>query len=599
MTRLPHLIDPTTARTLPNLLVERARRTPSLPAYSWYETAAQAWKTIQWKDVVAEVSRWRAALLKEGLAAGDAVGIMLPNSREWVFMEQAALSLGLVVVPFFTNDRAENVSYILRDAEVRLLLVGGPDQVGSLDSIHADLRNLRRVVTVLTCPDTALANICSVDEWLPAAANGFEPIDMAPDSLASIVYTSGTMGRPKGVMLSHKNILSNAFGGVQLVNVFPEDVFLSFLPLSHMLERTLGYYIPMMAGASVAFARSIPQLGEDLKSVRPTILISVPRIYERVHRRIEDQLASKSGVARWLFECARTVGWKQFEIAQHRSSANATLLAWPILNALVARKVMQNLGGRLRVAICGGAPLAANIARTFIGLGLNLIQGYGLTEASPIISGNPPDDNIPESVGVPLVGVEIKVDDRGELLTRGDSVMLGYWKNPEATREIIDGDGWLHTGDLVRIERNHIFITGRLKEIIVLANGEKVPPADMELAILSDSLFEQVLVLGEGKPYLSALIVPNEELFSEFAKSIGVNPELKDASTQKKIESCLLERIGKLTGAFPGYAQIRKLAVSRTPWTVEDGLLTSTLKLRRARILAHHEDLVHQLYAGH
>jgi long-chain acyl-CoA synthetase len=260
---------------------------------------------------------------------------------------------------------------------------------------------------------------------------------------------------------------------------------------------------------------------------------------------------------------------------------------------------MLQLGGRLRVAICGGAPLSHAIAQTFIGLGLPLIQGYGLTEASPIISGNPPNDNIPDSVGVPLRGIEIKVDGRGELLTRSDCVMLGYWNNPEATREMIDADGWLHTGDLVRIEGDHIFITGRLKEIIVLANGEKVAPADMEMAITADPLFEQVLVLGEGKPYLCALVVPNAEHWQALKSASGIDPADPDTITAKKEESLLLERIAKLTEGFPGYAQVRRVGVTAAPWTIEEGLITSTLKLRRARILSNFDGLVRQLYAGH
>ncbi len=596
---LPHLIDPTSIGTLPRLLAERARRTPDRAAYKWFDAAEQSWKSITWRETQTEIARWRAALAADGLRPGDTIGIMLVNSREWIFMEQAALSLGLVVVPFFTNDRAENVAYILRDANIRVLLVNGSDHLAQLQSIGAALRALPRIVSINRCEDLSYTNLRSIGNWLPATAPAFEPVDAAPDALASIVYTSGTTGRPKGVMLSHKNILSNAFGGVQLIHVYPDDLFLSFLPLSHMLERTLGYYIPMMAGACVAFARSIPQLGEDLRSVRPSILISVPRIYERVQRRIDDQLAAKSTIARSLFAIARRVGWRRFEWQQGRRTWTPAFLLWPVLDRLVARKIMQQLGGRLRVAICGGAPLSRTIAQTFIGLGLPLIQGYGLTETSPIISGNPMDDNIPDSVGVPLQGVEIKLGDRGELLTRGDSVMLGYWNNPEATRAMIDADGWLHTGDLVRIERSHIFITGRLKEIIVLANGEKIPPADMEMAIAADPLFEQVMVLGEGKPYLCALVALNADLWRDMAPTYGVAAAGGNAADARKIESILLERIAKVTGHFPGYAQVRRVCVTPTPWTVDDGLITSTLKLRRDRIVARYDDLVQQLYAGH
>lgn len=597
---MTHVITPYLARTLPGLLVERAQRTPRSEAYRHYDVESASWQSTTWAETYREVARWRAALHGENLRCGDAVGIMLGNSREWVYMEQAALSLGLVAVPLFTNDRAENVAYILEDARIKILILGGSDHLTQLAPITAQLAALPRVLCVAPArPANAPENLRCIHGWLPADAPRFTPHAAQPDDLATIVYTSGTTGKPKGVMLSHRNILGNAHAGVLLIPIFPDDLFLSFLPLSHMLERTLGYYIPMMTGAAVAFARSVPQLGEDLASVRPTVLISVPRIYERVYARIQEQLATRPPLARRLFEAAVNIGWARFQSQQCRATWAPSLLLWPLLNLLVARKIMNKLGGRVRVAIAGGAALSPQIARTFIGLGLPLIQGYGLTEFSPIISGNKLDDNIPESVGLPLEGVQTRVADNGELLAKGECIMLGYWNNPEATRAIIDAEGWLHTGDQVRIESGHIFITGRLKEIIVLANGEKIAPADMEQAIATDPLFEHVMVVGEGRPFLSALVSLNNEQWQKLAAKLGISANDPSATKNKPVIDELLRRIAARTGAFPGYAQIRRVAVTTEAWTIDNGLITPTLKLRRSRILAHFPNEVQQLYAGH
>ncbi len=595
---LSHVIEPAAINTLAQLLLERVRRTPTHEAYRQFDTALQSWRSTTWMEALHEVKRWRLALLSETLQTGDRVGIMLGNCREWVFMEQAALGLGLVVVPLFTNDRAENVGYILGDAGVKVLLIGGAEHLELLRPIHPQLASLARVLILQSdVHEPVLDNLRAVTAWLPSDAPAFTPHAGQPGDLATIVYTSGTTGRPKGVMLSHRNILSNAYAGT--VYTIPNDLFLSFLPLSHMLERTLGYYIPMMTGATVAYARSVPQLGEDLVTIRPTLLISVPRIYERVYARVQEQLATKSALARLLFEQAVQIGWERFLTQQGRAAWTPKLLLWPLLNQLVARKVLSKLGGRLRVAIAGGAALAPHIAKTFIGLGLPLIQGYGLTETSPIISGNKPGDNIPDSVGEPLLGVQVRVAENGELLTKGDGVMLGYWNCPEATQRIIDADGWLHTGDKARIESNHIFITGRLKDIIVLANGEKIAPGDMELAIAADPLFEHALVMGEGRPFLSALVSLQAEQWQKLATQLNVNSAAVDALDSKPVLDELQRRIALRTGAFPGYAQIRRVAVTREPWTIDNGLITPTLKLRRDRIVEYFPTQVQRLYAGH
>jgi long-chain acyl-CoA synthetase len=581
------------ANTLGGVFQERVRRSPDQTAYLQYDSIQEQWQALTWLQMADQVARWQAALRQEGLQAGDRIAIMLRNCREWAMFDLAAQGLGLVTVPLYTNDRAENIGYILQDAGVSLLLLEANEHWQELHKIRNQLAGLKRIVTLKPVDPAGLQpRLITLEEWLPQRYQP-EPqaLDLDPNSLATIVYTSGTTGRAKGVMLSHHNILWNIAAGLRLIDVFPSDRLLSFLPLSHTLERTVGQFMPIVAGATVAYARSIPQLAEDLLSIQPTILISVPRIFERVHARVQEKLAKQPVFASKLFAAAVATGWLRFEHQQGRAGWSPRLALWPILDRLVAGKIRARLGGKLRIAVSGGAPLNPAIAKVFIGLGVPILQGYGLTETSPIITANPLEDNVPASVGVPLPGVEVKIGADDELLCRSPSLMLGYWNNPKATAEVIDTDGWLHTGDKVRIEHNHVFITGRLKDIIVLANGEKVPPADMEMCIGFDELIEQVLVVGEGRPYLSALVVLNRDACAQ----LSIDPDNPDEQT----EQLLLQRIAKRIDSFPGYAKLHRVAIIRDPWTIDNGLLTPTLKVRRKQILQRYADVVDAMYHGH
>jgi long-chain acyl-CoA synthetase len=418
-----------------------------------------------------------------------------------------------------------------------------------------------------------------------------------PQQLASIVYTSGTTGRPKGVMLSHHNMLSNAHAILELVDVFREDVFLSLLPLSHTLERTANYYMPMMAGASVAYSRSINQLGEDLQAVQPTVMICVPRVLERFHARITAQIQKESRLVRTLFRMTVSSGWNRFRHSQKRVLRSPQSLLWPVLQRRVASKLIAKFGGRMRVAICGGAALPQHVARLFIGLGLPVLQGYGLTESSPVICVNTPQDNDPASVGVLLPGIEVRIGADDELLARGPNIMLGYWNNHSATYERIDPEGWLHTGDQARIINDHIYITGRIKDILVLSNGEKVPPGDMEMAITNDPLFEQALVLGEGQPQLAALLVVNAEQWERFAAELGLDPKQPASLQDARAHSQIIKRVAKQLHDFPGYAKVRRVALHSEPWSVENGLMTPTLKIKRNKIIEQYSGVIKTLFA--
>ena len=595
-------LDPDTLGTLCGLFRGRVAATPDQVAYRQFDDKRGSWVSFTWAQVATEVSRWQAALVKEGLVPGDRVAVMLKNCVEWVIFDQAALGLGLVTVPLYLDDRPDSATYILDHSDAKLLLIEGKFQHKKLAEIAGTAHSLQRIVS-LVAPANGLSDwstrFAVAADWLAAATDTPVPErHITADLLASIVYTSGTTGRPKGVMLTHENLLWNAFYASQCADFGPHAVFLSFLPLSHTLERTGGYYLPMLTGAEVAYARSIAQLAQDLQEIRPTVLISVPRIYERVYRRIQDNLEKKGLPARVLFKLAVKVGWRRFEVEQGRARWHPELLLWPLLDQLVAGNVTQKLGGRLRLAISGGAALAPEIAHVFIGLGVPIYQGYGLTESSPVVTSNRPDSNVPSSIGQPLPGIEVKIGDNDELLTRSRCVMRGYWKNEEATRAMIDAEGWLHSGDKVTVDAHgHYAIVGRIKDIIVLNNGEKVPPSEMEAAIQLDPLFEQAMIVGEGKPYLAALIVLNEEHWNSFAAHLHLDPAQPATLRNPKVVKAVTKHVAHQLKHFPGYAQIRRLHLDLKPWTLEDGLLTPTLKIKRDLIFNRYRDAIEALYA--
>lgn len=593
-----HSAIPVTNLSIPALFQQRVKDTPSSPAYHFFDHFKTQWRTLTWAEMEKRVSQWSAALDSEELRPGDRVALMIPNGINWVCFDLAAQSLGLIVVPLFANDRPENVSYILEHTSSKLLLCNDStfwQELSRLQKADTKKRPQRVIIAEPGDKTTYDQGVTDLDDWLAEAGAPAEYKMAAPDDLATIVYTSGTTGRPKGVMLSHRNILENAAGGLTSITIMTDDVFLSFLPLSHMLERTIGYYLPMIAGSSIAYARSIQDLSEDLVTIKPTVLIAVPRIFEKLHNKLMIGVNKQSSLMRWLFKLAITIGWRSHLYRQHRQNWSPNMLFQPILNRLVGKKVQARLGGKLRVVISGGAALSYEIAQKLIGLGLPIYQGYGLTESSPVISVNRVDSNYPDTVGLPLPGVSVKLSEDGELLVRGSSVMQGYWRNPEATAEVIDSEGWLHTGDITALIGDHLKIIGRMKDILVLSNSEKISPTDMETAIGSDPLFEQSMIIGEGRPYLTLLAVLNQEMWQQLATTLDISTE--DSSlADEQVRAEIMKRVEQCLQSFPGYAWIKNISLSLKPWTVEQGMLTPTMKLRRKNILSAMEDEIDRMY---
>ncbi|KQO25642.1 AMP-dependent synthetase [Acidovorax sp. Leaf76] len=611
--------DIASVQTLPQLLAYRAARTPDKEAYRAFDSATQAWTSLSWSDTARRVDQWAQALAAMQLPPAARVAILLPNGLNAMCADQATLATGCVPVPLHAIDNPGSIAYILSDCEASMLIVGQAEQWAKVQAVGTPFPALRAVViadddaaVIAALPPTEGGPIVgSLAQWLAgaqhAATSAATPATYVPpaeDDLAAIVYTSGTTGKPKGVMLTHRNVVSDVKAVLERIAPTVDDVFLSFLPLSHTFERTGGYYLPIAAGSCVAYSRSVGQLGEDLKTVRPTVLVSVPRIYERIHAKLLEKL-SPSPWKMQLYEAAQHKGWTQFCATQAlatpaadegRAAGWMAALPWPLLQMLVAKPLLAQFGGRVRVAVSGGAPLSPTIAKCFLGLGLPLIQGYGMTETAPVVSVNSLDDNDPACVGKALPGVEVRIGDNRELQVRGPIVMKGYWKRPEDTARILSADGWLGTGDQADIVGGRIYIKGRIKEIIVTSTGEKVPPGDLELALLADPLLEQAFVVGENRPFIACVAVLNAGEWQRLAADLGLSSQDADSLNHPSVHRAVLARIEKNTASFARYAVPRAVHCTLEPWTIENTFMTPTLKLKRNNLMAHFAQAIDGMY---
>lgn len=589
------------ALSLPDLFRLRAEKSPESIAYMAYGDFGK-WMSFSWHDIYQEMLRRRAAFAKLELKPGDRIALLLNNGPEWIICEQAALSLGLLVVPLYTHDNAESTAYILQDSGASTLLIQDTNQYQMLARCRNSCKDLKHIIAVndgkFLVKIPGIACHC-LSKLLPDRAIDNKLFDVRDPNLpASIVYTSGTTGRPKGVILSHNNIMKNAEAVLRVVPIYREDFFLSFLPLSHSFERTVGYYIPMMAGATVAYARSAKHLAEDMRTIRPTVLIGVPRVYENIFGRIMERLDKAKGVSAKLFDWTLKIGKKRFKTEQEEGKQLPLYLRpiSSILQGKVADKVLQSFGGRLRMTVSGGAPLGVKVSEFFLALGIPLVQGYGLTEAGPVVSANSIDNNNPESVGRPLPEVEVKLGANNELLIKSPGIMLGYWLNEQGTKDTFDKEGWLKTGDIADIRQGRIHLQGRLKDILVTSTGEKISPTDLETAILQDPLFLQALVVGEGKPFVAALLVLNPDSWSKVARERSLEPNDPESLTASIIIQEVLARCRRQTKLFPAYAMVQAVSLTLSPWTIENGLITPTLKIKRPKIESHFSKDINKLY---
>lgn len=596
-------------KTIPEMLERTARVYADREAYKWFEHRTNEWVGITWRQFSERVMRWRKAFAKMGLQRGARVAMLLPNSVDALTFDMAALCNALVPVPLHATDTAGNSNYILNDSGAKFLVTVNFARWNSLATTGVDLPNLRQVVlTGETDEGVSLGHIpyCGVEDWL-ATGNDIEELPAGPDTndLAALVYTSGTTGRPKGVMLTHRNVVSNVQQIARYMPLDENDVFLSYLPLSHSFERSAAYYHALATGAQLAFSRGVAHITDDLHAINPTNMCSVPRVFERIHNQIlmvRRKMTKKKG---YFFDWAAEVGWRRFckengLPVEHTARECLDFIMWPYLKRKIADPVKGVFGNRINVLMAGGAALNLHVAKFFCGMGAPIRQAYGLTESAPVISMCEVKGNHPSTVGKPLIGIEARLGELDELQVRGPQVMKGYWNREEDTRRAFTEDGWLRTGDQADLsDGGRIRIKGRIKEIIVTSVGEKVSPVDLEFAILEDPLFDQVMVVGENRPYVAALVVLNNERWRALCADLQVNPDDPATRGSREVRNTILKRVRSATKFFPRYGQPRNVAVLPDNWTTENGLLTTTMKLRRRQIAERYAAEIEELYKGH
>ncbi len=597
--------------TLPELLAGSIEKYDELEALRQYNRAANAWDSLTYRDLGEQVLTWRRAFAASNLRRGERIAILMPNGFAAVFADQAALANGLVPVPLHAIDTPGASAFVIIDSQSSVLVTNNLARWKQICATGVEMPDLRLVVIAEREgegePEPSAGNgpqVAYLDDWLKSGKScGSElPAGPSEDDLAGIIYTSGTTGKPKGVMLTHKNIVSNVKATLECVSPQTGDVFLSFLPLSHTFERTAGYYLALATGCAIVYNRSILLLAEDLRTARPTVIISVPRVDERSYARLREKLKKSSRVARRLFGAAVETGWRDFCRRNKMPPPSKASVFDGLVRSLLLKKVadalLSQFGGRLRIAISGGAAINPEVAKIFCGLGLPIIQGYGMTEASPIIAGNCVEENQPDTVGRPFCNIDVRIGAEDEIQLKGPSVMKGYWRRPEATAEAFTSDGWLKTGDVGEFtEQGLLRIKGRIKEIIVTSTGEKIPPADLESAIEADPLFAQTFVVGENRPFLTLIAVVDRKELEAALKSANA-AEDADILELPEAKAIALKRAKAAASRFPNYALPRAVILTEEPWTIETGELTPTLKLKRGPLMKRFAGELGKIYGS-
>ncbi len=561
------------------------------------------YRSQSWREAAQAVKDLSRGLRDLGLQKGDRVVLVAENRPEWLLADLAIMAAGGITVPAYTTNTTHDHNHILTNSEA----------VGAIVSSRTlSRRLLPAAIEAPACnwvigmedPDIEQKVTVDVYLWSEVVKRGRAlPDDVAEivaatkrDDTACFIYTSGTGGTPKGVMLSHGNIICNCMGAHDLLTRIGlgKEVFLCFLPLSHAYEHTAGQFFPMSVGAQIYYAESVEKLLNNLAEAKPTIMTAVPRLYESMHQRILRGVEKQGGLKKKLFELAVRLGRKEYE-----NPGSLTAAEW-ILNALVERlvreKVRARFGGRLKAMVSGGAALNTDIGTFFIALGLPILQGYGQTEAAPVVSANPPGAVKMHTVGPPLPGVEVKVAEDGEILVRGELVMKGYWKNEEATKAVLR-DGWLHTGDIGRLdEDNYLQITDRKKDIIVLSGGDNVSPARVEGFMTLEPEISQAMAFGNQRPHLVALLVPDDEFLAEWAKTHQKAAGLAAVADDPELRAVLGEAVERVNAKVANIERVRRFTIAREAFSVENGMMTPTLKVRRHKIIEAYRGQLDRLY---
>lgn len=586
----------------------------------------EPYETIPWDQVYEDAHTLAAYMIKHGIEAGDRVAILSENRYKWAVVDLAMQLIGAINVSLYTSLPPKQCEYILKDSEAKMFFVSTGIQLKKACEVFDNCDHLNRVIAfdepnISSYLDNAYVSLFEdvISEGIKELPTAGEEIDrrskaIMPEDLATLVYTSGTTGKPKGAMLTHRNIVSNIKAAHQHIEINEQDRCLSFLPLCHSFERTAGYYAMMAAGAEIYYAESVDTVAKNMTEARPTIIISVPRLFEKIYNLVSKSVEEGSAIKQKIFAWAQKVGRKYAD-----GQRGLVSIQKKVADKLVFDKLKERTGGRIRFFVSGGAALPAEIGHFFLGAGLHIIEGYGLTETSPVICCNTFGDEVMGTVGKVLPGVTVAIQrledneivaevsgeeyptdqdsQQGEILCKGPNVMKGYWKHNKATREIIDDEGYLHTGDVGKFVNGNIKITDRIKHMIVNAGGKNIYPGPIEDLFKTSKWIDQLVVVGERQPYMAALIVPDFETLEAHAEEEGIKYDsIEDLIQKDEVQEIYKKEVRSYSNDLASHEKIRDFRIVPNEFSVESGELTPTLKIKRRIVEDKYGHLIDDIF---
>jgi long-chain acyl-CoA synthetase len=592
-------------KSIPDMLRQNAVRFDAKPAVKYRKQGR--WVTLSYRQFYDRALMVARGLRKLQVQPGDTVAILSENRVGWIIADMGIQCAAAVTVPVYPTNTPAQIEYMLNHSGAKLVFISGKAQYRKLLKVSDALPNVQLVVSFErflgepALPLTTFYQLSEIDDAIQDSerAEIEAVIEAIPtDAMLTMIYTSGTTGVPKGVMLSHRNILFDVWQTTKKAQVLTDrEVFLSFLPLSHVFERSIGYYLPMMNGGMIAFADSIEKISENMIEIEPTLMVCVPRLFEKIYSRIFENVHQLALYKRKLFRNALSIG-RRYIYARHIDKEVPLWLRfqYAVADRIIFKKLRARFGGNLKFCCCGGAPLDKNINEFFWIIGVPIIEGYGLTETSPVVCINNFGELRFGSVGTPLESTEIAIAEDGEVLLKGPQIMLGYYKDEAATREILK-DGWLKSGDIGRLEGRFLFITDRKKELIITAGGKNVAPQPIENLLKRDKYISQAFVYGDRKPYLTALLVPSIERLLEFAKdkSLYYN-DLADLVVHEPVLKLYAQRVADINAQLAPYETIKKFVLLPQDFSIEAGELTPTLKFKRKVIFENYKEKIERMY---
>ena len=575
----------------------------------YYYKKNNDWIGIKGSDVRATVRNIASGLRSIDIGLGDNVAILSTNSPRWAMSDFGVICNGSATVTVYPTLLPAQIEYILNNSDSKAVFVENQDQLDKINDIRENLTTLKHIVVMDDSLSGEAEGVSNFIDFLDMGQkyeekNSFSLSEISSqikeDDLLTIIYTSGTTGNPKGVMLTHKNLISNVIATINMADLKSSDnhSFLSFLPLSHVLERMTGHFTGFALGCTVYYAESIETVADNLGETNPSIVVSVPRLFEKMYNKINDGLKTAPSIRRKIFKWAYSVGEQTAHIRDKSTLTGLMKIKFNLANKLVYSKVRGRLGGNIRFFVSGGAPLSKEVAEFFSYLNITILEGYGLTETSPVLTSNTETDLRFGTVGKPIFNVEIKIADDGEILAKGPNIMKGYYKNDEATAKSIDSDGWFCTGDIGEFDDDGFLkITDRKKSLIVTSGGKNIAPAPLENALITSVYIEQVVAVGDKRNYISALITPNFEALEGYLKSKGhegLSPS--DMATHQETIDLFTSEVESRMGSFPNYEKIKKFTVCDRLFELERGEITPSLKIKRKIVTENFKEAIDAMY---